>query len=440
MKKFSDENNNLDRVEIELIQKEDKILDDYQIKFLQAKVLEEKILNQFSNLSKDHLHVYDIYLNDIKTEWIHTIEYGPTNEHQQQDSHQNQRNINQIPIVLTHGYGNCSLAYYKLIKFLGKSRKIYAIDWLGNGLSARPDFNLKESTDIINFFTESLEIWRQKMKIEKFILIGHSFGGFLSAHYTVKYQKYVENLHLLSPLGCTKNDIGIGHDEYDLNSYKKNSNLCCLKQLFMKRLVIPKWEQEFTPKEMLNYGRCVPSNLILRLLLKFQLKFSCEESKYMAKFLKEIYHLPNSSYKAIHRIFTFPELKAIDNNSLQEIFPLKLQIGANFYFGDKDWMDQEGAQIMVDSQMIKGQLFTIPNAKHDIQLDNPKYLAQILLENCKKININGNENFIQNYQQKYFIQQDIEKNYYKSQIGYKNNQNQYFQEKQNFIQYNEDAI
>jgi len=39
------------------------------------------------------------------------------------------------------------------------------------------------------------------MKIEKFDLIGHSFGGFVVSRYAKHYTKHIRKLVLMSPLG-----------------------------------------------------------------------------------------------------------------------------------------------------------------------------------------------------------------------------------------------
>ena len=36
-------------------------------------------------------------------------------------------------------------------------------------------------------FVESIEEWRQEMKLDKFILLGHSLGGFLAMSYAIRY-------------------------------------------------------------------------------------------------------------------------------------------------------------------------------------------------------------------------------------------------------------
>lgn len=38
---------------------------------------------------------------------------------------------------------------------------------------------------------EALELWRQEVGLTKFTLLGHSFGGFISARYALKAWKAI---------------------------------------------------------------------------------------------------------------------------------------------------------------------------------------------------------------------------------------------------------
>jgi len=42
-----------------------------------------------------------------------------------------------------------------------------------------------------DFFTDSLEQWREKNKIDEMVLVGHSLGGYLSAAYALKVKKRI---------------------------------------------------------------------------------------------------------------------------------------------------------------------------------------------------------------------------------------------------------
>ena len=60
---------------------------------------------------------------------------------------------------------------------------------------------LTDPKEIVKFYLSKINLWRQFLGLEKIVLIGHSFGGFMSAHYTLNYPDHVELLHLLSPIG-----------------------------------------------------------------------------------------------------------------------------------------------------------------------------------------------------------------------------------------------
>lgn len=106
---------------------------------------------------------------------------------------------NNTPIVLLHGFG-AGLGFWILnIDALAQDRPVYAIDLLGFGKSSRPKFS-KEATEVEDQYIESLERWRRLMRVEKMILLGHSFGGYLSTAYSIKYSERVEHLILGDPV------------------------------------------------------------------------------------------------------------------------------------------------------------------------------------------------------------------------------------------------
>lgn len=59
------------------------------------------------------------------------------------------------------------------------------------GGSSRPEFKCKEAKETLDLFLESFESWRIKLDLDKFFLIAHSFGGYLSGHYAVKYPERI---------------------------------------------------------------------------------------------------------------------------------------------------------------------------------------------------------------------------------------------------------
>eukprot|EP00750_Incisomonas_marina_P021464 INCI4434.1.p1 GENE.INCI4434.1~~INCI4434.1.p1 ORF type:complete len:455 (+),score=84.45 INCI4434.1:168-1532(+) len=115
---------------------------------------------------------------------------------------------NEVPIVMLHGYGSGLGIYSASLGPLASTlrRKIYAVDGLGCGLSARPKWTLGHGTssdldDVEAYSADALDLWRQQIGAEKIILCGHSIGGYLSVAYAERYPERVEKLLLLSPAG-----------------------------------------------------------------------------------------------------------------------------------------------------------------------------------------------------------------------------------------------
>jgi abhydrolase domain-containing protein 4 len=106
--------------------------------------------------------------------------------------------INRTPVVFIHGFCGGIGLWIHNIDPISQNRPFYAFDLLGFGRSSRPKFT-KDPIEVENQFVESIEEWREEMKIDKMILLGHSFGGYLASSYALKYPKYIEKLILADP-------------------------------------------------------------------------------------------------------------------------------------------------------------------------------------------------------------------------------------------------
>lgn len=112
-------------------------------------------------------------------------------------------------LVMLHGYGAGLGFFYKNFEPLSRPQgwKVYALDLLGMGNSARPTFKVKAKTqkekiaEAESWFIDALEEWRRIRKIEKFTLMGHSLGGYLAVSYALKYPGHLNKLILASPVG-----------------------------------------------------------------------------------------------------------------------------------------------------------------------------------------------------------------------------------------------
>ncbi|KAI0229102.1 1-acylglycerol-3-phosphate O-acyltransferase ABHD5 [Lamellibrachia satsuma] len=105
-----------------------------------------------------------------------------------------------MPLVLIHGMGSGVGLWSLNLHSLSLHRPVYAFDLLGFAGSSRPEFS-SDSMLAEMELVESVEEWRQEMKLDKFILLGHSLGGFLSMSYAIRYPNRIAHLILVDPWG-----------------------------------------------------------------------------------------------------------------------------------------------------------------------------------------------------------------------------------------------
>ncbi len=105
------------------------------------------------------------------------------------------------PVVFLHGGPGGAVVSFKPITDVISSLSedgydVYFYDQIGGGLSGRLR-NIRDYT--LSRQIADLENIRQKIGMEKMILIGESFGGVLAAHYTAHYPENIEKIVLISP-------------------------------------------------------------------------------------------------------------------------------------------------------------------------------------------------------------------------------------------------
>ncbi|KII68219.1 Abhydrolase domain-containing protein 4 [Thelohanellus kitauei] len=104
-------------------------------------------------------------------------------------------------VVMIHGLLS-GLAFWAMNfdDIYESGHELFAIDLPGFGRSTRIEFN-EDDKETEQIFVDMIEHWRQKIGLYNMIMVGHSFGGFISTAYALRYPQYVKHLILVDPWG-----------------------------------------------------------------------------------------------------------------------------------------------------------------------------------------------------------------------------------------------
>jgi len=157
----------------------------------------ERNLFSFSGLDYDTFKISNVPIDDIGN-YVRTFDIPAQNLTAEKPP----------TLVLIHGYGGFAAIFYKIIKDIVEAGiHLIMIDIIGMGTSSRPEFNRDQSSDEADaYFVNFIEKWRVAYgTLTDFYLAGHSFGGYISALYALKYKQNIKKLLMLSPVGvCVK--------------------------------------------------------------------------------------------------------------------------------------------------------------------------------------------------------------------------------------------
>ncbi len=103
----------------------------------------------------------------------------------------------QKTVMFVHGYAGCAETWEFQINHFARSYRVVAPDLRGHGQSDAPltQYTMPEMVDDLQTIADTLKL------PEKFILVGHSFGGSICVEYANAHPERLEKLVLIATAG-----------------------------------------------------------------------------------------------------------------------------------------------------------------------------------------------------------------------------------------------
>ncbi|KAG8841917.1 hypothetical protein FRB96_006640 [Tulasnella sp. 330] len=337
------------------------------------------------------------------------------------------------PTVVLHGYGAGLIFFYQNFQSLGEwaakhGGSVYALDWLGMGLSARVPFKVHAKREDVeqrvkeaeDFFLDALEEWRIRNRFEKMILVEHSLDSldvfyatcaYLSVVYTLHHPNRVSKLILISPVGVPHNpnvtgaaiqqaaaadsdpDFKTPNDSgYEVDAKRPKSmaqQLESKERVSLRRRLPPAtlkmaWEAGWSPFQA---ARSLGSLSPMIAAHYSHRRFKALPAEDIPSLMDYIYHIllakGSGEYSISHILApgAYARLPLIDRID-------KVTVPTTFVYGDRDWMDSKGGDKSVERMRAAGnhavRNVVIPDAGHHVYLDNPKAMDELLVEELNK--------------------------------------------------------
>jgi len=276
-------------------------------------------------------------------------------------------NDDKPPLVLLHGFGRGIGLWALNLDGLSENRTVYAFDMLGFGQSSRPKF-AKTPEEAEQELVESIEQWRAALGIEKMILLGHSFGGYLVSCYALKYSHRLCSLILDDPWGYTTWE---GRDPPRPDSI-----------IFR---FIASIAEHFSPLAILR----VSGPLGPRLMKRSRRVFKQPWGDLQTDIVNYLYHC-NARSPSAEKAF-----KTMTRNVIYAYKPMPTRIGSvpsvlpvTYIYGEHSWMDKpsilQAVEILKENKNDV-QSFQIDNAGHNVHSDQVEDFNRVVLEVCRKV-------------------------------------------------------
>ncbi|XP_076814591.1 (Lyso)-N-acylphosphatidylethanolamine lipase-like isoform X1 [Clavelina lepadiformis] len=267
------------------------------------------------------------------------------------------------PLVMVHGFGGGIGLWASNLDELSSRRPLYAFDLLGFGRSSRPNFK-KVPEEAEEMFVESIEEFRQATNLDKIVLLGHSFGGYLASSYALKYPDRVKNLILVDPWGFPARDPNA-----------ENARQIPIWVRALVHILSP-----FNPLSAVRAAGPWGLNLIKRFRADFKNRFPEVTENDENTVFEYIYHCNagspsgESAFKRMteHIGYSYKPM-------LLRIGGLRRDVPVTFIYGARTWMDincGHETQTLLPQNHV--EVYSVKGAGHHVYADRPELFHEIV--------------------------------------------------------------
>lgn len=258
------------------------------------------------------------------------------------------------PLVMLHGFGAGVGFWCGNIDALSRRYTVYAMDMPGFGRSSRANLSFKTTDQAEDYFTNSIEDWADSVGLKNFVLLGHSFGGYVSACYALKHSDRVAHLILADPWGVpalADNDTP--------------------RQLTFRQKAIVKLVTMSSPLSAVRAVGPYGPALVAKARPDIPHKFDHIHSK-TEVVINYLFHINAQSPATGELAFSAltESLGWARNPLINRLNALPETVPTTFIYGQNTWMDKSAGQAL--SQAMKGPttLLEVSQSGHHLYIDN----------------------------------------------------------------------
>ncbi|CAJ1972511.1 unnamed protein product [Sphenostylis stenocarpa] len=273
-------------------------------------------------------------------------------------------------LVMVHGYAASQGFFFRNFDALATRFRVIAIDQLGWGGSSRPDFSCRSTEETEAWFIDSFEEWRKAKNLSNFILLGHSFGGYVASKYALKHPEHVKHLILVGP-------AGVSAESERITKFLSTWKGSILNQI---------WESNFTPQKIIRgLGPWGPDMVRKYTSARFITRTIGEmltetESRLLTDYVYHTLAAKASGELCLKYIFSFGALAR--SPLLHRASEWK--VPTTFIYGFQDWMNYEGAQEARKHMKVPCEILRVPQAGHFVFIDNPSGFHSAVFHACRR--------------------------------------------------------